>query len=107
MARCPTILAFLSGESQGQRNLAGYSPWNCIESDMTEHTPTFLFPFINNRDKELNILGVVSLKCSTWTIILIKEVMFQEIGFPHFLGWGRRCRNSILNLSKQWQRDLK
>ena len=27
---------FLPGESHGQRSLAGYSPWCCRESDMTE-----------------------------------------------------------------------
>ena len=31
----PTLV-FLPGESQGQRNLAGYSPWSRKESDMTE-----------------------------------------------------------------------
>ena len=25
------------GESHGQRSLAGYSPWGCKESDVTEH----------------------------------------------------------------------
>ena len=25
-------------KSYGQRSLAGYSPWGCKESDMTEHT---------------------------------------------------------------------
>ena len=29
---------FLSGESQGQRSLAGYSPQGCKESDMTGET---------------------------------------------------------------------
>ena len=29
---------FLPGASHGQRNLAGYSPWSCKESDMTEAT---------------------------------------------------------------------
>ena len=28
------------GESHGQRNLVGYSPWGCKESDMTEHAST-------------------------------------------------------------------
>ena len=28
---------FFSGESHGQRSLAGYSAWGCKESDMTEH----------------------------------------------------------------------
>ena len=32
------ILVFLSGKSHGQRILAGYSPWGCKESDMTEAT---------------------------------------------------------------------
>ena len=27
---------FLPGKFQGQRNLAGYSPWGCKESDTTE-----------------------------------------------------------------------
>ena len=27
---------FLPGKSHGQRSLAGYSPWACKESDMTE-----------------------------------------------------------------------
>ena len=27
---------FLPGESHGQRSLAGYCPWSCKESDMTE-----------------------------------------------------------------------
>ena len=29
---------FLPGESQGQRSLAGHSPWSCKELDMTEAT---------------------------------------------------------------------
>ena len=29
---------FLPGESHGQGRLAGYSPWGCTESDMTEAT---------------------------------------------------------------------
>ena len=33
---------FLPGESHGERSLAGYSPWGCKESDMTER-PTFHF----------------------------------------------------------------
>ena len=34
-ARCP-ILVFLPREAHGQRSLAGYSPWSCKESDVTE-----------------------------------------------------------------------
>ena len=32
-----THLVSLPGESHGQRSLAGYSPWDCKESDMAEH----------------------------------------------------------------------
>ena len=35
MATKPTAV-FLHGESQGQRRLAGYSPWGYKESDTTE-----------------------------------------------------------------------
>ena len=31
-----TTPVFLAGEFHGQRSLAGYSPWGCKESDMTE-----------------------------------------------------------------------
>ena len=37
MARQPTPV-FLPGESDGQRSLAGYSPWSHKESDTTEVT---------------------------------------------------------------------
>ena len=33
---------FLPGESHGQRNLAGYSPWDCKELDMTERLTLLL-----------------------------------------------------------------
>ena len=33
---------FFRGESQGQRSLAGYSPWGHKESDTTEHLSTNL-----------------------------------------------------------------
>ena len=32
------ISVFLPGESHGQRNVAGYSPWGCKVSDTTENT---------------------------------------------------------------------
>ena len=39
-------LVFLPGESHGQRNLAGYSPWGHKELDMTEQPSTH--KYINN-----------------------------------------------------------
>ena len=36
------IPVFLSGESHGQRSLAGYSPWGCKESGMTERLSTYM-----------------------------------------------------------------
>ena len=37
------ISVFLPGEFHGQRNLAGYSPWDRKESDMTEQLTCSLF----------------------------------------------------------------
>ena len=34
------LQVFLPGKFHRQRSLAGYSPWGCKGSDMTEHTPT-------------------------------------------------------------------
>ena len=38
-----THSSILHGKFHGQRNLAGYSPWGCKESDMTERLSTQLF----------------------------------------------------------------
>ena len=35
-----THFVFLPRESRGQRSLAGYSPWGCRESHMTEQLST-------------------------------------------------------------------
>ena len=35
------IPVFLPGELHGQRSLAGYSPWDCKELDMTERLSSF------------------------------------------------------------------
>ena len=40
----PLTPVFLPGEFHGQRNLVGYSPWSCEESDMAE----WLTHFHNN-----------------------------------------------------------
>ena len=42
MRKWPPTAVFLPGESHGQRSLAGYSTWYCKESDMTEHTRTYM-----------------------------------------------------------------
>ena len=36
-----TTPVFLFGEFQGHRNLTGYSPWGCKESERTEHAHTY------------------------------------------------------------------
>ena len=36
--KCQPTPVFLPGRCHGQRSLAGYSPWGCKESDVTEHT---------------------------------------------------------------------
>ena len=41
--RKPTPV-FLPGQSQGQRSLAGYSPWDHKESDMTKRTSMYVHP---------------------------------------------------------------
>ena len=60
----------LPGEFHGQRSLAGYSPWVCKESGMTEQLSlTHFFP-----DFVWNILHIVSLysKMNIWCDIIIQ-----------------------------------
>ena len=40
--KCLPTPAFLSGEFYGWRSLAGYNPWSCKESDMTEQLTLWL-----------------------------------------------------------------
>ena len=36
----------MPGKSHGPRNLVGYSPWSCKESDMTERLLSLLYVFL-------------------------------------------------------------
>ena len=55
---------FLPGKSHGRRSLAGYSPWDCKESDTTEHIHTN----INMRQfTSVQSLSRVRLFVTPWT----------------------------------------
>ena len=57
------IPVFLPGESHGQRSLAGYSPWDSKESDMTERlTYEYTEIEINFENKEVQTLLSVFVK---------------------------------------------
>ena len=43
---------FLPGKSQGQRSLAGYSPWGHKELDITEHANTFTSARLDHKGLE-------------------------------------------------------
>ena len=45
------ILVFLPGESRGQKNLVGYSPWAHKESDTTERLSTAQMTFMLTTEK--------------------------------------------------------
>jgi len=46
---------FLPGKFHGQRSLAGYNPWGCKQSDMTEHSCTAM--------QEGSFFSIPSLAC--------------------------------------------
>ena len=71
---------FLLGESQGQRSLAGYSPWGCKESDMTEVTQHSLQMPPAELWKSYMILAVpTNLQC---------QLVFQDAYMsPWWLRW--------------------
>ena len=55
------ILVFLPGESHGQRNLEGYSPWGCKELDTTEWLSTHTRYTLGNLRMRI-VEGIRSLK---------------------------------------------
>ena len=63
---------FLPGKSQRKRNLAGHSPWDCKESDMTKHTCTYISNSPSNQGKadslapEPSIGILTSAFCFCW-----------------------------------------
>ena len=112
------IPGFLPGEFHGQRNLAGYSPWGCKDSDSTN-----AFSFIFNWNHHWNIVNPKGFlvpsefsPCSTptlalgdhWGLLLILTVsqfhillglsspnctLFTIFYFSHYVCG--RCINSI------------
>ena len=67
-----TPLPFLHGKSHGQRNLAGYSPWGCKESDTAEHITSHQ---ANLRIVEKECLLCISLFRGCW-LLSSKLVLF-------------------------------
>ena len=59
----------LPGEFHGQRSLAGYSPWGCKESDLTEWLMLSLFTFI--RDTGLWFFFLSFYFCGSLFLILV------------------------------------
>ena len=68
-------LVFLPGESHGQRNLAGSSPWGCRESDTTE---------------QLTLSLSICLRCSQMEQLGSPLLIFQHVAYTcSYPGWGR------------------
>ena len=63
---------FLPGESQGQRSLAGYSPWGHEESNTTEQLNTLMFLIIL-LSGSIKICTILSMFIIPQKIILWKE----------------------------------
>ena len=76
------IPGFLPGESHGQRSLAGYSPWECKESDTTERLKQYRI------DKAM-VFPVVTYGCESCTI---KKAERQRIDAFELWCWRRLLR---------------
>ena len=73
-----THSSFLPGKSHGQRSLAGYSPWDHKESDMTEQL-TFSHTIIN--EWTVRVRGGRTCEgCISW---ILREKLFMCFQFSH------------------------
>ena len=77
----------LPGNFQGQRSLAGYSPWGCKKSDMTEHAHT---QHTEHNDK----IPLLLWNCSWRQLITSPPIQREELDLP--------CRMSGTHLQAAW-----
>ena len=64
---CNPTPIFLPGEWHGQRNLTGYSPWGCKESDMTERLSlSRCYNQIKGQSKEQEHLQIKNIEINTF-----------------------------------------
>ena len=89
----------LPGKSHGWRSLAGYSPWDCKESDTTEWPHFFLsalFINYNYRKENLTVLHEVELY---YDLIILYSVLFLTIygDLLTFFAWSIQQGNSFVN----------
>ena len=73
------VPAFLSGESHGQRSLAGYSPWDQQELDTTE-------PENNSHLIAYVAITEVTIKCQVNHLKLLRGRRRREVGSYRYLG---------------------
>ena len=73
-------MAFLPGESHGQRSLAGYSPWGHQESDMTERLNNNCIPsgFCLLRD---SVAAFSSFLLFYSSVSLLSEALWRQRPF--------------------------
>ena len=95
---------FLPEESHGQRNLAGYSPWGCKESDMTErlHFTTMLETGVRSLGGE----DPLEKEMATHSGVLAWEIPWTEEPGRLYIPWGHKRVRYDLATNQQQQEDL-
>ena len=93
-----STLIFLPGESHGQRNLAGYSPWGCKELDTTEQ--------LNTHTHFFDIFSQVALIAQTVkNLPAVQETQVQSLGQGDPLEKGMATHSSILAWGIPWTEE--
>ena len=87
----PTAV-FFPGESHEQRSLAGYSPWGCKESDMTEQACLHTNAVLTMDTRE-----VLLLLCSdlcVWPLACTDQsVLSSSLGDPNLVSFNTQCHH--------------
>ena len=63
---------FLSGKSHGWRNLAGYSPWGCKESDITEQLTHMHIKGMISMNPDSSIFPYVEKQYIGWDVCFLR-----------------------------------
>ena len=91
-------LVFLPGKSHGQKNLAGYSPWGRIESDMTEQGT-----LTNQPNMQKTFRGLFGLFFKSNPMVVSLSTFLLGAGAELLLPW--YCALLMLPL-KVWLQDI-
>ena len=94
---------FLPGKFHGQRSLAGYSPWDCKELDVTECTHVYTHTHTHTHTHTRDNSALVSILLIKYKLLLELTLILRLIS-NHW--WDFDCEIQWHQHSNQWRKPF-